>query len=130
MVGFVGAYGLKIGEKSKMKKLFLVLTMSILFFATQVQAQSYETTTTLYCKMSNELVETFILDGQWQAGPYIQKYWIVKRITQHEYFIRVRLESVDGSTTMYFEFNNGWPCKLMTRQTPIQPESEIFTPVD
>lgn len=110
-----------------MKKLFLML--SILFFATQAQAQSYETTVILYCKMSNDIVETFVLDGQWQAGPYLQEGWIVEIISQTDHSIYVHLDRSDGSI-IRFEFNNGWPCRLETRQIPIQPESETYTPVD
>lgn len=110
-----------------MKKLALVLMLLVLPFT--VQAQSYERIITLYCKMSNNIVETFILNGQWQAGSYIQKDWTVKKIAQYDYSIYVHLENLDGST-ISFEFNNGWPCRLETRRKPIQPESDTFEQLD
>jgi len=111
-----------------MKRLALVLMLLTLPFAAQATTH-YEETITLYCKMSNDLVETFILDGRWQAGPFIQKDWIVEIISQTDHSIYVRLDRPDGSI-IRFEFNNGWPCRLETRRKPIQPESDNFNQID
>ncbi len=128
MAGFVEAYGLKIGGKSKMKRLALVLMLLTLPFTAQATTH-YERTVTLICKPSDVIWETFILDGAWMRNFTIHKGWTVKRIAQVDYSIYVRLEKLDGETRE-FEFNNGWPCKIETRRKPIQPESDNFNQID
>ncbi len=110
-----------------MKRLALVLMLLILPFA--AQAQEYEETKTLYCKSSDTIWEVFVLDGEWISGIYKYEGWTVTRIIHLVYSIEVYVDG-PGGERVYFEFNNGWPCKIETRHKPIQPESDNFTPVD
>ena len=110
-----------------MKKLALILMLMMLPFA--AQAQPYEETTTLTCKPADNIWETFVLDGEWISNIHIHKGWIVKRISQGDYSIYVRIEGPENET-ITFEFNNGWPCKIKTRRKLIQAESDNFNQID
>lgn len=111
-----------------MKRLALALMLLMLSSAAQATTR-HEDTITLLCKWSDDIVETFILDGKWMSAGYIHEGWTVKRITQRKYSIEVR---VDGpkDETVWFDFNNGWPCRVETRRNLIQSESDSFKPAD
>lgn len=111
-----------------MKKLALVLMLLTLPFAAQATTH-YEDTITLFCKWSDDIVETFILNGEWMSAGYIHEGWTVKRISQRKYSIEVRVDGPKGET-VWFDFNNGWPCKVETRRKLIQPESDNFNQID
>ena len=110
-----------------MKRLALVLML--LMLSSVAQAQEYEETITLTCKPADNIWETFILDGEWMSARHIHEGWIVKRISQRNYSIEVRVDGPKGET-IWFTFNNGWPCQVEIRHKPILPESDSFDPVD
>ena len=111
-----------------MKRLALVLMLITLPFAAQATTH-YEETITLICKPADKIWDTFVLDGKWLTGIHVHEDWTVKRITQVDYSIYVRIEGPENET-ITFEFNNGWPCKIMTRRKLIQPESDNFNQMD
>jgi len=111
-----------------MKKLALVLMLLTLPFTAQATTH-YEDTITLSCKSFGEVIETFVLDAEWSIGGYIHEGWTVKRISQRKYSIEVRVDGPKGET-VWFDFNNGWPCKVETRRKLIQPESDNFNQID
>jgi len=111
-----------------MKRLALVLMLLTLPFAAQATTH-YEETRTLICKPADNIWEIFVLDGEWLSNMNRHKGWIVKRITQRRYSIEVRIDG-PGGEKIYFDFNNGWPCKMEIRWKPIQPESDNFNQID
>ena len=113
-----------------MKRLALVLMLLMLPLAARATTH-YEETTTLFCKWSDKVVESFTLDGPRMSSMYRNRYrgWTVKRISQRKYYIEVRLDGPNGET-LWIDFNNGWPCRFETRHKPIQPESDNFNQID
>lgn len=98
-----------------MKKIALILMLLTLPFTAQATTH-YKTT--LVCKWSHDIVETYVLDGEWSTGIHPHNGWTVKRITQRPYSIEVRIDGPKGET-LNIDFNNGWPCKVLVRQKPV-----------
>ncbi len=107
----------------------LALALMLLMLSSAAQAQQYSDITTLICRWQGNTWEYFKLNGPFKRGNLEIPEWTVTRISQRTYSIEVRLDNPNGDI-FYVDFNNGWPCKVETQRTLIQPESDSFDPVD